>query len=419
MPASHPQRRYRTGDQNWVRERNLSIVLRYIWEAGRPIARARLTEISGLNKSTMGNLLAQLEAWGLVRQTGLLSAGPGRPGVLIDINPNGGRLIGAEIGVDFISVVLSDLKAHLVWRKQIDTSAAAHKQAEIIAQMQILFQAAIDEVHRTGQRLLGIGVGVPGLVDHATGTLVFAPNLGWSNVPLREMWQCYGVPVIIENEANAAALGEHLIGAAKHVDDFIYLSAGVGLGGGLMIGGKLYGGVGGYAGEIGHMTLAPDGPQCACGNRGCWETFVGPTAILDRVRQAAREGRTPILLSLPEVLGDPEAIRMPHIFEAAARDETTVREVLDEVGRYLGIGIANLLNAFNPSLFVLGGVLSLAGPYLLPRVQREMATRALSAARNDVQIKLSAFKFDACVMGGVSLLMREILNNPTAWKPAS
>ena len=171
--------------------------------------------------------------------------------------------------------------------------------------MQNLFQEAIDEVRALVQRLLGIGVGVPGLVDHATGTLVFAPNLGWSNVPLREMWQRYGVPVMIENEANAAALGEHLMGIAQHIENFIYLSAGVGLGGGLMIGGKLYGGVDGYAGEIGHMTLAPDGPQCACGNRGCWETFVGPTAILDRVRQAALDGHTPMLLSLPEVMGDP------------------------------------------------------------------------------------------------------------------
>jgi glucokinase len=212
-------------------------------------------------------------------------------------------------------------------------------------------------------------------------------------------------------------LGEHLIGVAKHIDNFIYLSAGVGLGGGLMIDGKLYGGVGGYAGEIGHMTLLPDGPQCACGNRGCWETLVGPTAILDRVQQAAQQGQTPILMSLPEVLGDTRAIRMPHVFEAAARGEAAVRQVLDEVGCYLGIGIANLLNAFNPSIVVLGGVLSLAGPYLLPCVRREVEARALSAARSKVEIKLSAFKFDACVMGGVSLIAREILNNPSAWKP--
>jgi glucokinase-like ROK family protein len=416
-PSPHPQRRYRTGDQTWVRERNLSIVLRYIWDAGQPIARARLTEISGLNKSTMGNLLAQLQAWRFVRETGTVNVGPGRPGVMIDIDPDGGRLIGAEIGVDFISVVLTDLKANVVWREKIDTNGQARRQAEVIALVESLFQEAINEVHLTGQRLLGIGVGVPGLVDHATGTLLFAPNLGWSNVPLRDMWRHYGVPVIVENEANAAALSEHMIGSAKHIDNFIYLSAGVGLGGGVMIDGKLYGGVGGYAGEIGHMTLTPDGPLCACGNRGCWETFVGPTAILDRVREAAQQGRTPILMSLPEVLSEPDAIRMSHVFEAAARGEEVVRQVLDDVARYLGIGIANLLNAFNPSMVVLGGVLSLAGPYLLPRVRREVDMRALSAARSHVEINLSVFKFDACVMGGASLIVREILNNPSAWKP--
>ena len=400
-----------------MRERNLSIVLRYLRDASQPIARARLTEISGLNKSTIGSLLTQLQAWRFVRETGTVNVGPVRPGMLIDIDADGGRLIGAEIGVDFISVVLTDLKANVVWRKQLDTTGSARQQAEIIALTEGLFQEAIAEARTASSRVLGIGVGVPGLVDHATGTLLFAPNLGWHNVPLREMWQRYGLPVIIENEANAAALGEHMIGVAKHLDDFIYLSAGVGLGGGLIIDGKLYGGVGGYAGEIGHMTLVPDGPQCACGNRGCWETFVGPTAILDWVREAARQGRTPILMSLPGVLGDVRAIRMPHVLEAAARSEEAVRQVLDEVGRYLGIGIANLLNAVNPSMVVLGGVLSLAGPYLLPRARREVTARALSAARSNVEIKLSAFKFDACVMGGACLLVREILNDPSAWKP--
>ena len=418
MPLTHhPQRRYRTGDQNWVRERNLSIVLRYIWEAGGPIARARLTEISGLNKSTVGNLLAQLTAWGLVRETGTVQAGPGRPGTLIDIDQEGGRIIGAEIGVGFISVVLADLKANIVWRRKIETNGAARDQTFVLTQAASAVQEAADQARASGRRLLGIGLGVPGLVDHATGALLLAPNLGWSNVPLRTMWQHFGVPLIVENEANAAALGEYMLGAAQHVENFIYLSTGVGLGGGLMIGGRLYGGVGGYAGEIGHMTLAPDGPQCSCGNRGCWETLVGPSAILDRVRQAAREGRVPGLLNLPDIDGDVQAVRMEHVFEAAKTGDAVVLNVMEDVGRYLGIGIASLLNALNPSLVVLGGALSLAGPYLLPRIRREVEARALAATRANVEVRLSAFKFDACVMGGVSLIMREILNNPIGWPP--
>ena len=409
--------RYRTADQNWVRERNLSVVLRYIWEAGGPITRARLTEISGLNKSTIGALLTQLQAWGFVREIGTQNVGPGRPGVLIDINPNAGRIIGVEIGVDFISVVLADLRANVVWRRQIDTNGALKLgQPQVMAQTEMLVHEAMQQAQADGPRVLGIGLGVPGLIDHMTGTLLFAPNLGWHDVPLRDMWQTtFQVPVIVENEAKAAALGEKMLGVARDYDNFLYLSAGVGLGGGFVIDGKLYGGAGGFAGEIGHMTLVPDGPQCNCGNRGCWETLIGPRAILDRVRQAATLGHTPILMALPEIKGDANAIRMTHVLQAAALNEPAVLNSFNEVGRYLGIGVASLINAFNPSMVVLGGVLSLAGPYILQYAQQEVNVRALTAARESVTICLSAFKFDACVMGGISLIVREILNSPAVW----
>jgi glucokinase-like ROK family protein len=416
------KRRYRTADQNWVRERNQSIVLQYLWEAGGSLSRTRLTEISGLNKSTIGSILAQLQAWGFVKEMGTVSAGPGRPGVMITLDPDGGRIIGVEIGVDFISIVLADVKANIVWQRKVDTAGSFGRlsKQEVLDQAEALIREALEQTKAQGHRLLGIGVGVPGLVDHATGTLLFAPNLGWRDVSLRDMWQtAFGVPVIVENEANAAALGEKMLGVARSCDHFVYLSAGVGLGGGLVIDGKLYDGVGGFAGEIGHMTLVPDGPYCNCGNRGCWETLIGPTAIVDRVRQASSLGQTPWLLALPEVNGDVKSIYMPHVLAAAEHGEPAVLHVLDEVGRYLGIGIANLINAFNPELVVLGGVLSLAEPYILPRARQEVAARALAAPCAGVEVRVSAFKFDACVMGSVSLIMRQVLSDPSAWRPAS
>ena len=223
--------------------------------------------------------------------------------------------------------------------------------------------------------------------------------------------------MIVENDANAAALGEHMLGAAKQVDHFVYLSAGVGLGGGLFTEGRLQGGAGGFAGEIGHMTIEPNGPLCNCGNRGCWEMLVGPRAIIQRLRGAVIEGRAPQLLALCQ--GNPDAIQMEHILQSAAQGEPAVLSSLDEVGRYLGIGIANLVNVLNPSLVVLGGVLSLAGPYILPRAQQELDSRALAATRRSVKIVLSAFKFDACVVGGVALTLRAILNNPVRWRVKS
>jgi glucokinase-like ROK family protein len=412
------ERRYRTGDQIWVRERNLAILLSYLWEAGRPVSRTYLVEVSGLNKSTVGSLLTQLQSWGFVKESGRSDPRPGRPGVLIDLNPDAGRLIGVEIGVGFISVVVTDLKAQAIWRQKVETdSQVALTQTQILEQAERLVYQAIEATAHAGY-LFGIGVGVPALIDHTTGTLLFAPNLKWSNVPLRDQWQeRFGVPVMVENDANASALGEQMLGVAKQVDNFVYLSAGVGLGGGVIIGGKLYGGVGGFAGEVGHMTLEPDGPLCNCGNRGCWETLVGPVAIVQRVRQAAAQGRAPALLALGEVNGNANAIRLEHVLHAAAQGEPAVLDALDKVGRYLGIGIANLVNTFNPSLVVLGGALSLAGPYILPRAQQEVDARALAVVRQGVQVTLSAFRFDACVIGGVTLILREILSNPTAWRP--
>ncbi len=411
--------RYRTGDQNWVRERNLAIVLNYLWDAGRPISRAELVSTSGLNKSTVGNLLAQLQGWGFVREGGRSEPRPGRPGTLIDLNPDAGRVIGAEIGVGFVSVIVTDMKARVVWQRKVETqetrTAVSERQKRVLDLAERLVQKAIREA-ASAHRLFGIGLGVPGLVDHVTGTLLFAPNLHWRDVPLRERWtERFGVPVIVENEANAAAFGEQMLGVAKGVADFVYLSAGVGLGAGFMIGGELYTGVGGFAGEVGHMTVEPDGPQCNCGNRGCWETLVGPTAILRQVREAAAHARSS-KLSAPGS-GEESRLRMEHVLEAALRQDAAVLKILNEVGRYLGLGIANLINMLNPSLIVLGGVLSLAAPYILPRAREEVSLHALVQPRKGVEIIVSAFKFDACVMGGVSLILHKILSDPVAWQP--
>jgi glucokinase-like ROK family protein len=414
-------RRFRTGDQLWVRERNLAILLHYLWEASRPVSRAYLTTVSGLNKVTVGTLTAQLQSWAFVRESGMSEPRPGRPGVLLDLDPDGGRVIGVELGVGFISVRVLDFQANTIWARQIvtgDVEDIGQDQQQVLAQAESVIAEAVAKARAGDHRLFGIGVGVPGLVDRTTGILLFAPNLRWRDVPLQAILaKRFGVPVVVENEANAAALGESMLGVATAADDFVYLSAGVGLGGGLVIDGKLYGGSAGFAGEIGHMTIEPDGPLCGCGNRGCWEVLVGPKAVVQQARRAAAEGRAPELLALSDVAGQVEAIRMSHVLAAAAGGSAAVLEILDEMGRYLGIGIANLVNAFNPGMVVLGGMLSLAGTYILPRAQQEVDARALAAPSQGARIVLSDFTFDACVVGSAALILREILNNPTAWQP--
>jgi predicted NBD/HSP70 family sugar kinase len=215
-------------------------------------------------------------------------------------------------------------------------------------------------------------------------------------------------PVFVDNDAKASALGERYFGVAQNVDNFVYVLANVGLGCGIVLGGEVHRGATGSAGEVGHTTLLlPDGPLCECGNRGCWETVASQRALLDR---------------LQGVLGTPGGARsetgrygdisMETVVAAAEAGDETVLAALRETGGYLGVGIANLVNIFNPSLVVLGGALSLAAEYLLPSIRAVVEERAMAWPRSAAQILAAAQRFDSVAMGGVALVLHDILRHP-------
>ena len=399
---------YKTADQTLVRELNTSLVLESLRTSG-PLSRASLSSILGLNRSTVSSVINALVEEKMVREIGLESTTRGRPGMLLDLDPDGGCAVGVEIGVDFISVILTDFTAEILWRRRV-ASDPAEGQDAILSRSEELVRVALDVCLTRDLPQIGIGVGLPGLVDVRQGTLVFAPNLGWRDVPLQAMWEGrFDLPVFVENEANAAALGEYYFGVAQDVRNLIYLSAGVGLGGGIMINGKLFRGSSGYAGEIGHMTVDPDGLLCGCGKRGCWETLVGPRAIVRRVRERADDGG--ILSRLVD--GDGSLVDMSVVVEAAKAGDEPTRTALEEVGEHLGVGIANLVNAFNPEMVVLGGALSLASAFLMPSIERTVNMHVLSQPGDVVAIACSAHGADACVMGAVALVLDDILRQPT------
>jgi predicted NBD/HSP70 family sugar kinase len=225
------------------------------------------------------------------------------------------------------------------------------------------------------------------------------------------MWnQRFNLPVYIENEANAGALGEYYFGAAREVNHFIYLSAGVGLGGGIMMDGKLFRGANGYASEIGHVTLDPQGELCGCGKRGCWETLVGPRAVVQRVQHVLSSGGPSTMAS--QNGGDLSLLTFEGIVEAAQSGDPVALTALQEVGRNLGIGIANLVNIFNPELIVFGGVLNLASSILLPILDAVVCDNALQLSCQGLRIAASAHGIDACVMGAIALVLDDILREP-------
>lgn len=400
---------FRTGDQSLVREINLSLIMQRL-RIHRALSRAALAEVTGLNKSTVSSLVQELIDQHLVREIGLDSSGIGRPSMLLELNPEAGYIVSCEIGVDFISVVCANFGAQVLWRHKESTKNSEGQQT-IMKRVLVLLQEAI-EAGKTRclsyNGLLGISVGVPGLVNRTDGTLLFAPNLKWENVPLRAILQNAfdGIPIFVENEACMAALGEYFFGAAKDYEEVLFISAGVGLGGAIVRGGQLFKGKTGFASEFGHMTMEPNGEPCNCGNRGCWETQVSQSAVFRYIRRSAQDGQ-------PSSLCDLDRLTIPLVVEAARSQDRVALDALKQVGHYLGIGIASLVNALNPDLVVFGGILSLANEFLLPIVDAELQQRALRWNAAATHIVSAQHGFDACVMGGVAMVYQLVLSQPS------
>ena len=400
-------RQFRTGDQSLVRELNRSILLQRL-RRGPPLSRADLASATGLNKTTVSNFIDGLIAEGFVREIGREISGGGRPGVLLDLNPEGGWIIGGEIAVGRLSVVVANLRAEIAWRRTAPYSKQASLETVLEQLDELLLQAAT-YARSTDLRLLGVGVTIPGLVDVHSGTLVFEPNMGWRNVPLEQrLRDTLHLPAFIDNDANAAALAERYFGAAQDVDDLAYVVANIGLGAGLVLGGQIFSGASGYAGEAGHTTIDPDGPLCRCGNRGCWERLASQRALIERVERGLQDGRPSRVLSF----ANGGEVDLPAILEAARQGDELARQALHETGRYLGIGIANLINVLNPQLVVFGGSLSLAHEFLMPAIRDEVAARAMGELGRASRLVVSALAADACVLGGVALVLHDRLRQP-------
>lgn len=392
-----------------MREMNIALILECL-RLDAPLSRTGLAQMTGLNKATVSSLVKELLESQFVRESGIDSGDVGRPSIHLSLNPEAGFIIGAEIGVDFISVILTNFSAEVVWRQKESTTRLQGEEP-VLALLEAMLQEACLQAQSRGMRLLGLGLGVPGLVDAATGTLLFAPNLRWTNVPVRARLQRkFHLPIFVDNEASMAALGESYFGAARGSDFVLYVSSGVGLGGGIVLNRQVLPGAAGFAGEVGHMTMDPNGPRCNCGNFGCWETFVSQWAVFRRVREAVQSGQPSSLVAASG--GDLDQLAVPLVVQAARAGDAVARAALVETGRYLGIGLANLINALNPERVVFGGTLSLGYELLMPTIREVVQQRALRWSRETTEIVLAAYGEEACVMGGIATIMHRILSQP-------
>jgi glucokinase-like ROK family protein len=398
-----------TADHNLVRKFNTAVVLNSIRHHA-PLSRAEVAKFTGLNRSTVSQIINTLLERKLVQETILQTDRVGRPGLLLELNPSGGFAIGIEIGVDFISLVVTDFLANVLWRQRLESDA--HDNIDGVLDLAFrMTEEGLEKGYSHNLPPLGIGLGVPGLVDLRHGELKFAPNLGWNNVPISKLWsERFNLPVFVDNEAKAAALGEYYFGTAHGENNFIFINAGVGLGAGIMIDGKIFRGSHGFASEIGHIIMDPQGELCGCGKRGCWETQVGPRAVIRRFREKLRQGVPSTVLHAAE--NDLNNIKFETIANAALQNDSAALTAMQEVGERLGFGIANLVNIFNPKMVILGGELNYASEILLPVVMQVIETNSMKLESRDLKVAASAHGRDACVMGAVTLVLDDILHEP-------
>lgn len=381
-----------------LRRSNLSTVLRLLHTEGT-LTRAELTARTGLNRSTVAVLVRELSELGLVVEGGAVASGaPGRPSVAVSVRTDSVAVLALDVKVDSIAVAAMTLGGTLFAQRRLER---ARDESSFDVTVDALVDLATELLRELGpdRAVIGVGAAVTGLVRAPDGIVDVGPNLGWFEVPLAELLRtrlAARVPLSIANDGDSGALAERVHGAAQGVDHVLYLSGEVGVGGGIITSGDPLSGSVGYAGEVGHMTVEADGARCGCGNRGCWELRIGERSLL---RDAGR----------PEEGGQAAIAEVLH---AAETGERAALHALDELGRWIGIGLSSLANIFDPQLIVLGGLHAQFHPFLVETATRELRARSLVASRTGVEIVPAAFGIDSSLVGAGEAALQPLLADP-------
>lgn len=394
-----------------IRAINKRRVLRLIRSSG-PLSRADVAEQTGLTRPTISAVVAELLAEGWIQEVGTGESSGGRPPILLQFNPKARWVIGAELGAGHVRAVLADLNgtvAHRV-KYRVESSDPLVELGRVERAVRELL--AVVAAQPVPVPVAGLGLGITGMADHKAGVWQYSPHFEVRNLPVADILrERLNLPVWIENDARAMAWGEHSFGVGRGVDNLAFIRVGVGIGAGTIIGGRLYRGAHGGAGEIGHTIVDDEGQRCRCGSYGCLETRASATAIARRAVRRIRMGQSSIIPDLVD--GNLDAVIATTVIQAARAGDRLALETLVEAGRYLGLAIGNLINLLNPSLVIVGGGTSSAGDLLLEPIREVALARTLPALRNQVQILLTPLGEDACPMGGAALVIEELFQIPS------
>lgn len=395
----------RAVDSGDMRSLNASLLLTLIWQE-RSISRAELARRTGMSRSTVSAIVDELMSRGLVRLGSAGVSRGGRPPTMVEFCNERFVFCGVEIGATHVTVVLTDAWGTVLVDEHhaFDTRSAPEATMALVERS---LRSALARARMSADRLVGIGVAVPSPVDSehpSTLSPLILPAWDGFDVPQR-LRAAFGVPAILENDANAGALAERWWGAGREVENLTYIKLGTGVGGGHIIRGELFRGAQGTAGEIGHFAIDPQGPQCSCGLRGCLTMLIGTPALLDRAR-----GHLGLAPDAPLTVDD--------ILAAARRGDRRIGDLMDEVGELLGVAIAGMLNLLNPSVVVFGGAIAGLDGLLLDPLRASVRRRALFTSVANTRIAVSELGNRAIAIGAATLILDAALRDQTMFPTA-
>ncbi|WP_217144199.1 ROK family transcriptional regulator [Streptomyces sp. AC627_RSS907] len=375
--------------QQGMRRRNLARVMHTVSAEG-PLSRAAVASRIGLTRAAVSTLVDELIRSGLLEELGPERPGRvGRPGSALAVSARGPAGVGAEVGVDHLAVCAVDLRGQVRSRVVRYGSNRGRSLEPVIEQLTGLVRQVVSESEAEGLWPAGLAVAVPGLVSRDARTVVRAPNLDWHDADLGALLPA-DLPLTVDNEANFGALAELWLGDGTP-RDFLHVSAEIGIGAAVVVDGRLLRGTRGFAGELGHVPVHPDGPACACGGRGCLEQYAGEKAVLRAAGVEPGEDRVGLLAG------------------RAAEGDEAVRQALRDAGTALGIALTGAVNLLDPQSVVLGGALAGLAPWLLPSLRDELARRTAGPA---CPVSVSQLGPRGPLLGAAHAVVRAVLDDP-------
>lgn len=387
-----------------IRTANRYQVLRQIIAAS-PTSRQELAAATGLSLATVATLVGELLDLGMITEVGFEDSAGGRPRGLVAVNAPGGALIGVDLAETYVRVELFDLALNVLARAEEGMRPGESRPEQVVGHVATAVGSVVAQAGVEGARVLGVGVSVPGQVDRDTGISEYAPNWDWHDVPLLDLLtEHIAYPLYLDNPLRACAVAELWFGAARGYGDAVVVNLGTGVGAGLVLGGAVHRGVSNSAGEWGHTTLVLDGRPCHCGNRGCVETYTGAPGIMLNLRELSPDS--------PLLRADDQTATIDALARGVGAGDPVAVEVLGHTARYLGAGIADLVNLFNPEVVVLSSWVAAAfGEPLLDEVRAAVTRHALRRPLAATRIVLSPIPTDPVCLGAATFALEGALQS--------